>query len=1221
MSRSRAVLLAASILAVAPSARADGPGLPNLTYPSTDVFKVIGRIDATTGAPRGHGTMHMHRGNLAIVYAPDSGKGLGGFAFFDVSDPRAPKLVGKRDDDETKPIREGHGYGLHDDLVFLQTIHGFSVWDWSDPKAAKKVGEAVLPGIEESDYGTGAWWLSVQYPWVYLGGSSNGLYVVDVSDPKAPKLADRGGKPNPIPTTQLGGFRVGPTFAIGNLLVVTSMDEPGYATLDIGDPVQPRVLRTRRVGIPVSYSSIVNGNRIYGAGNDNKIHVHDIANPASWIDLGASPVGGTDKGGYLQLQDGFAHAGMGTNYAKFDLRDPSAFTLVGKATAGIPGTDEDFANVMGNLVFVSDDHGHGTSIVVHQAAPDTTPPEVNMVVPRNGAKSQPVTSRVGLTFTDAIDVRTVVVGKTFFVREAGTTTSVPGKLSYQTGILNFAPDAPLGLDKTYEVVVPEGGVTDLAGNKTSKAFVAAFSTGVGGPAGCTLDSASAFEVGKAAAFTVTAPTGAGLVQSWDFGDGSAPTKPDASPSATHTFVAPGHWIVSATVSGKDAAGKDVDTSCTKLVTVTHPLTALAPTRSSALALDPKRKLLYACNPDAGTLAAIATDTRARVFEAAAGRRPRTVAVAPDGSLWVADEGDDQIVVLDGATGATLAKVPLGWGAAPWGVAFAPDGSAAFASLGGPGGVARLDPKTRVVTATKPAVSTARGLAVTADSSRVLVTRFLSSRDGAEVVELDARTLAVLRTYDLGFDKSPDTEASGRGILGYLSTITVSPDGLRAFVPAKKDNTQRGLAKDGLPLTFESTVRTVLAQLDLGKGTEDPLLRLDFNDRSMAFEAVFSKLGDVAFVTTAGSNTVEIVDAYSGEIQTSITNAATTPESLLLDGDVLWVQGFLSRDVTAFDVKGIVDHTDGRFVKLASVKTVEKEPLPANVLLGKKIFWDAADPRMSKDKYLSCATCHFDGHHDGRTFDFTDRGEGLRNTISLLGHKGKGQAPLHWSANFDEVQDFEGDIRKAFGGTGFLPEAAWASHADSLGPSKAGLSPELDALAAYVDSLDEVPRSPYRNADGTLTDAGLDGLALFRSKKCDSCHAGADLRDGKQHDVGTILPTSGKRLGGPLTAIDTPGLQGVFATAPYLHDGRAETLDEVFSRYDPEHRHGPALTDDERQKLVAYLLQIDGHDDRGVDPDARFRDAGCNCSVPSRRAIPALLLAPLALALRRRRRRV
>ena len=84
--------------------------------------------------------------------------------------------------------------------------------------------------------------------------------------------------------------------------------------------------------------------------------------------------------------------------------------------------------------------------------------------------------------------------------------------------------------------------------------------------------------------------------------------------------------------------------------------------------------------------------------------------------------------------------------------------------------------------------------------------------------------------------------------------------------------------------------------------------------------------------------------------------------------------------------------------------------------GKRIFYNAADPRMGLDGYLSCATCHLEGGQDGRVWDFTDRNEGLRNTIDLRGRAGTGHGNLHWTANFDEVQDFENDIRNAFGGS-------------------------------------------------------------------------------------------------------------------------------------------------------------------------------------------------------------
>ena len=86
-----------------------------------------------------------------------------------------------------------------------------------------------------------------------------------------------------------------------------------------------------------------------------------------------------------------------------------------------------------------------------------------------------------------------------------------------------------------------------------------------------------------------------------------------------------------------------------------------------------------------------------------------------------------------------------------------------------------------------------------------------------------------------------------------------------------------------------------------------------------------------------------------------------------------------------------------------------------MLQGKQFFYDARDTRLARDAYMSCATCHNDGGGDGRIWDLTGLGEGLRNTITLRGRAG-GQGFLHWTGNFDEVQDFEGQIRTLAGGT-------------------------------------------------------------------------------------------------------------------------------------------------------------------------------------------------------------
>jgi cytochrome c peroxidase len=237
--------------------------------------------------------------------------------------------------------------------------------------------------------------------------------------------------------------------------------------------------------------------------------------------------------------------------------------------------------------------------------------------------------------------------------------------------------------------------------------------------------------------------------------------------------------------------------------------------------------------------------------------------------------------------------------------------------------------------------------------------------------------------------------------------------------------------------------------------------------------------------------------------------------------------------------------------------------------------------MSRDGYLSCASCHLDGDSDGRVWDFTQRGEGLRNTTSLLGRRGTGQGRVHWTANFDEIQDFEHDMRDEFGGRGFMKDAELArrSRSKPLGAPKAGVSDELDALADYVASLDAVEPSPFRNADGSLTDQARAGELLYAELGCGSCHAEPDFTDSASdtlHDVGTIKQTSGAASGEPLTGFDTPTLRGVWATAPYLHDGSAPTLLDVLTTANASESHGDTfrLSASELGDLVAYLQQIE-----------------------------------------------
>ncbi|HEY3493874.1 MAG TPA: hypothetical protein VGK73_04280, partial [Polyangiaceae bacterium] len=466
--------------------------------------------------------------------------------------------------------------------------------------------------------------------------------------------------------------------------------------------------------------------------------------------------------------------------------------------------------------------------------------------------------------------------------------------------------------------------------------------------------------------------------------------------------------------------------------------------------------------------------------------------------------------------------------------------------------------------------------------RLFVSRLISPAEGGEIVELDTASLTVGRRLVLAVDPGPDTEATARGVPNYLRSVVPSPDGSALWVPSKKDNVLRGLARDGLALDFETSVRSIVSLVDLASNREALEQRVGLNNRALGLTLAFSPIGDYAFVALLGNNGIEVLDAYDRRIVAGAMNLGKAPDGLAFDdAGRLYLNAFLSRSVVVLDAAPVLASTSFALEKVGEVVVSSSEKLPGAVLRGKQIFYDASDLRMTKDGYISCAVCHLDGFEDGRVWDFTDRGEGLRNTTSLLGRRGTGQGRLHWSANFDEVQDFEHDIRNAFGGTGFLQEEQFlqGTRNTTLGDAKAGFSPELDALSEYVTSLDRVSPSPHRDPDGSLSEDGWRGLEIFQGAGCPACHAGADFTDsplGMLHDVGTLQATSGRRLGEPLAGLDTPTLRGIWETAPYLHDGSAPTLLEVVGARNPDDRHGAtrALSDAERGLLVSYLLQID-----------------------------------------------
>ncbi|HSC88353.1 MAG TPA: PKD domain-containing protein [Polyangiaceae bacterium] len=736
---------------------------------------------------------------------------------------------------------------------------------------------------------------------------------------------------------------------------------------------------------------------------------------------------------------------------------------------------------------------------------------------------------------------------------------------------------------------------------------------------------------------------------WDFGDGVRSEFTLGENHAEHTWAAAGHYPVIVVVRDEQTF-----TSASFVQTVHYPLTPGQPRASSSIVYDPARKRVYVANPDDDTISSVDADTLEKLGEVEVYRRPEALALAPDGSLWVLHRDDWAVAVVDLDEFEISRGFRLPYASQPIGLVMSPTGDAAWVTLLALGRVLCLDPSTGEELGSVEIGPWTRGLAVSHDGRELLVTRFLSADAYGEVAAVDTAKLAVTRRFELLPDLTEDSAQRGRGLPNYLFSVAYSPDGRRAWVPAKKDNIARGSARDGLPLTHDSTVRAMVSALDLAAtepgadlGQEAPAQeaptqealaeRMDLDDRSLPVHVEFSPLGDYAFATLAGSATIEVRETANGGFVTSLQEAGIAPRASVLAPDgKLFVHGFLSRSVVVYDVSRLISERDSLGKRLAEVPLVAREKLPEQVRRGKRIFYDARDPRMSNEGYISCASCHFDGFEDGRVWDLTHLGEGLRNTTSLLGRRGMGHGPVHWSGNFDEIQDFEQPIRGHFGGAGFLP--AEVPLGSPLGEPKVGKSAELDALAAYVTSLDAVHPSPHRSPDGSFTASAERGEVVFFESGCDECHAGPDFTDsalGLLHDVGTLRDTSGHRLGEELHGIDTPTLLGVWETAPYLHDGSAPTLRDVLSTRNPSDQHGHTSHLDEAQldDLVAYLSQLDG------DPEVRLLPfeqptepadsvepavAGCGCVLSGEHVAPAragwLLLLVWGAALRRRLRR-
>jgi cytochrome c peroxidase len=298
--------------------------------------------------------------------------------------------------------------------------------------------------------------------------------------------------------------------------------------------------------------------------------------------------------------------------------------------------------------------------------------------------------------------------------------------------------------------------------------------------------------------------------------------------------------------------------------------------------------------------------------------------------------------------------------------------------------------------------------------------------------------------------------------------------------------------------------------------------------------------------------------------------------------------------------------------------------PDKVELGKKLFFDR---RLSGDGTMSCATCHMpeQGFSDAQAISLSyPTTKNWRNTPTLINvafskslfHDGRSgtleeQAlfPIMSAFEMNQNLDFlEEEIRS-------VPEYVEA-FAKVFGTEDVTRERIAMAIAAFERSLvsRNSPLDKYLNGDKTaLSELAKKGLELFRGKgRCIQCHHGVNLMDDQfyalhvpenpdfqkdprvaatrrfvakvndykdfktlEEDPGRYLISKNKE---DWRAFKTPTLRDIARTAPYMHNGTFETLDEVIDFFDRGGGEGNrvlkplGLTEEEKGHLKAFLTE-------------------------------------------------
>jgi len=606
-----------------------------------------------------------------------------------------------------------------------------------------------------------------------------------------------------------------------------------------------------------------------------------------------------------------------------------------------------------------------------------------------------------------------------------------------------------------------------------------------------------------------------------------------------------------------------------------------------LAVSKDGRNLYVVAEEGNALLVINTDKQKVTDKIEVGTRPHSVILSEDGrTAYVTNQWSDNVSVVDLNRFVVINTLKTGGG--PAGLALSTDGRYLYTVNSFSSDLSIIDLSTGKEQKRLTAGNNPAGARINANGTLLYVTsrRTLSAPYGdtlrCELTIVNDRNQRVAERRDI-------KQAY------MMENIAFTPSGDLALIPMirPKNNVPTIQIERGWMMTNGITI---IEQKPDGRTVQ---LLIDEPNAYYAdpFGIVITPDSKRAFISCAGVDKITVIDIDS--IRKLIEGS--TDEELNMYSNHLGISSrfVIKRIPTGPNPKGLVLSPDGRWLYVAEhlgdrVAVINTESMettgtidlggPDRITVarqGRRLLNNAGHTFQTQ---YSCYTCHPDTHEDGLVYNMAskDMGRNITNTQSL---RNIGDTPPYkWNGKNQTVFKQDG-----------------MRFSTVLTRTEAFSYKDLDALSSYIMTGIPNPPNLQYNPDGELTEIQERGKMIFERthdfngneipvvNRCVTCHPAPYYTNKETTNVGTLAASDDSIL------FDTPHLNNIFASPPYLHDGRAATLEEIWTIHGKTEEHGAVndLTKIQLNELVEYLKSLRDPDYEKHGNEIKYASFGKN----------------------------